>query len=170
MNTRKLTLMSILLSFSLVIYVIESSLMPIVPIPAVKLGLANVITLISMVLLGKREAFTILMLRIIISSIFYGGMSGFLYSFSGGMLCFIIEALIINFFSQKQLFIVSVTGAIFHNAGQVLVAFLITKTPAILYYMIPLTVSAIITGVFIGLVSSAIISHSKKILNIIYKS
>ena len=164
MNSKKLVFMAILLSLSLVIYIIEAQIPPLVPIPGFKIGLANSITLFALATLKKRDALIILVLRIIIASVFSGGMSVFLYSISGGMLCFIVEALIINLFTEKQLWIVSIFGAISHNIGQVLVAVLITKTPYIAWYIMPLTAISVITGLFIGILTTMLLLHSNGIL------
>ncbi len=164
MKTKKLVFMAILLSLSLAIYVLEAQIPPILPIPGFKLGLANVITLFALCTLKKSEAFVILVMRIILGSVFSGGMSAFLYSISGGILCFMTEAPIIVKFPRRQLWIISVLGAAAHNAGQVATAFLITKTPYIIWYIIPLTAVSVITGIFVGMIAAILLSHSNGIL------
>ena len=62
MKTRKLVILAMLLAFSLIIFVIEMQLPPLAPIPGIKLGLANIITLIALVWFGRREAFILLIL------------------------------------------------------------------------------------------------------------
>ena len=96
MKTKKLTLMSMLLALALVIFIIEAALPPLAPIPGIKLGLANIITLISLKWLGKKEAFMILILRIVLGAIFTGNIMSIIYSLSGGIMCFIVMAIIIG--------------------------------------------------------------------------
>ena len=86
MNVKKLTKMAMLLSLALIIFIIESFLPPLAPIPGIKLGLANIITLIAIYYMGRRDAFVILVLRIVLASVYSGGMAGFLYSCCYGAL------------------------------------------------------------------------------------
>ena len=93
MKAEKLSLMSIMLGLALIIFIIEAQIPPVVPVPGIKLGLANIITLMSLYILGRGETFLILILRIILSSIFTGNMTGFLYSAAGGIVCFLFMKL-----------------------------------------------------------------------------
>ena len=90
MSTKRLTVVALFTAIALIIFVIEAQLPPLAPIPGIKLGLANIVSLFALFWLGKKEAFTILILRIILGSIFSGHGATFLYSLSGGLLSFII--------------------------------------------------------------------------------
>ena len=83
LKTNKITIVGVLTAISLVIFILEAQIPPLVPIPGIKLGLANIITLIAVYAVGRREAFIILMLRIIIGSIYSGNMQSFIYSLAG---------------------------------------------------------------------------------------
>lgn len=161
MNTKKLTVLSLLISIALIIYIIEAQLPPLTPVPGIKMGLSNIITLITMVWLGKKEAFTVLILRIVIGSIFAGLMISFVYSLSGGILCFLIMALLINILKKGQIWVVSILGAIAHNAGQIFAAIFMTSTWQVIYYFPILVISAVITGAFTGFVVLFLIKHTK---------
>lgn len=150
-NTRKIALMAMLTAVSLIVFVIEAQIPPIVPIPGVKLGLANMITLTAMLILGRREAGIILLLRIVMGSFFAGGVSGLMFSIAGGALAYIVMCLTLKLFPEKMLWVVSILGAIAHNAGQLAVAIAITKTAGLLVYAPVLAASAILTGTFTGL-------------------
>ncbi len=150
-KTKRLSLMAMLTAVSLIIFVIEAQIPPIVPVPGVKLGLANIITLTAMVLLGRKEAGLILLCRIVLGSVFAGGVSGFLFSIAGGVLAYAVMCLLLRAFRDKLIWVLSVFGAIGHNIGQLAVALLITGTPQIaLYYGPALLASGIITGAFTG--------------------
>lgn len=150
-KTKRLSLMAMLTAVSLIIFVVEAQIPPVVPIPGVKLGLANIITLTAMVILGRREAGLILVCRIVLGSAFAGGFSGFLFSIAGGALAYAVMCLLFNAFRGKLIWVLSVFGAIGHNVGQLAVALVVTKTPQIaLYYGPALLAAGIITGVFTG--------------------
>ncbi len=149
-NTKKLVFMALLTAISLVIWVIEAQIPPIVPVPGVKLGLASVITLAAMVLLGRKEALMILLVRVVLSCLFAGSFSAILFSLTGGALSWAVMALTVNLMGEKNLWVVSVFGAVGHNAGQLLAAMLITKTASLLWYGPALLCSAILTGAFTG--------------------
>lgn len=90
--------MAMLTAASLIIFIVEAQLPPLLPIPGVKLGLANLITLTAMVILGRREAGAILLCRIVLGSVFAGGVSGLLFSIAGGLLSYLVMCLLKNAF------------------------------------------------------------------------
>ena len=87
LNVKKMILSSMLITNALTIFIIEAQLPPIAPIPGIKLGLANVVTLFAIYLLGYKEAAKIHILRIVLGSIFTGQTISFMYSISGGICC-----------------------------------------------------------------------------------
>ena len=149
-KTRKLAFMALLTAISLIVFIIEAQIPPLVPIPGVKLGLANMITLVAMVLLGRKEAGAILLVRIIMGSVFSGGFSGFMFSIAGGMLAYFVMCAFINVFPEKLMWVVSIFGAVAHNVGQLAVSVWVTDTLGILVYSPALMASGIITGAFTG--------------------
>ncbi len=150
-KTRKLSLMAMLTAVSLIVFVIEAQIPPPVPVPGVKLGIANMITLVAMLVLGRKEAGAILLVRIIMGSVFAGGVSALLFSIAGGILAYAVMCLTLKLFPEKMLWAVSILGAIAHNAGQLALAIAITKTAGLLVYAPVLIASAIISGAFTGL-------------------
>jgi len=157
---RQLTL-SVLTAIALTVFLIEANLPAFVPVPGVKLGLANCITLITMALLGKREGAVVLLLRVILGSIFAGQIVSFLYSLVGGAVCYLVMCLVLKLLGEKQLWAVSVFGALGHNAGQLLVAVLLTNA-GILWYAPVLLVSAILTGAITGVAAQAVVMKFPK--------
>lgn len=161
-KTKKLSLMAMLTAASLIVFVIEAQIPAPVPVPGVKLGLANVITLIAMLLLGRREAGLILAVRIVMGSVFAGGVSAFLFSISGGVLAYAIMCITVTRFPRKMLWVVSALAAVAHNLGQLLAAIAVTKTAALMVYAPALLASGIITGVFTGLVAMYLVRRLDK--------
>lgn len=163
MKAKKLTLMSMFLGFSLVIFILEVQIPPILPIPGIKLGLANVITLLSLFWLGRKETFIILVLRVILSAVFAGNAVGFIYSLAGGILAFAVMSVSAGILGERLMWTVSIIGAIGHNTGQIAAACFIMKTPALIWYLPVLLISAVITGAFTGAAAQLTYRHLNKI-------
>lgn len=151
MNTRKLTFLSLLLGLSMIIFILEAQISPIAPIPGIKLGLANVINLMALYMFGRKESFGILVLRIVLASAFMGNFSVFLYSFSGGVICFLFMSIARIFIPEERMWVTSIFGAAGHNIGQILIAVFISGTPQVIWYLPILLISAVITGAFTGI-------------------
>ncbi len=154
MKTKKMAFLSLMVAYSLILYIIETYIPnPLIAIfPGAKLGLANIITLISLITLGISNTFAILTVRIILSSIFTGPISYLLFSVGGAYL-----SLIGMYFGSKikdfSLIGVSIIGAIGHNIGQLLVASMIIQNINMVGYLSFMLTTSLITGMFIGLVS-----------------
>jgi heptaprenyl diphosphate synthase len=150
MNTRKLTRLALLTAVALGVYMLESQLPPIVPVPGVKLGLANAVTLLTMLLYGVPGALMVSLGRIILGGFFTGSVSVLLYSLSGGMGSFLVMAIIFRRLGTRYAFVTGALGGVVHNLIQISVAALVVKTPELLAYFPALAVSGVITGVFTG--------------------
>ena len=156
-KTKKLALMALLTAIALTIFVVENQLPVPVPVPGVKLGLANIITLVTMLLLGKKEAGAVLLVRVLMGAMFAGSPSTLLFSAAGGALAWLVMCLTVGLFGEKQLWIVSALAGLAHNAGQLLTCALVVKTPGVFAYAPILAVSGVITGVFTGLAAMYLI-------------
>ena len=165
-KTSKMVLLAIMLSFSLVLYYIENMLPPINLIaPGAKLGLSNIISLTCLYVFGFKEAFVILFMRIFLSSTFYGGISTFMYSISGGILSIIAMGILKKLDLKSVSMIgISVVGALFFNVGQLLVASFMISNTKIFYYLPYMSFISIGTGIFIGITSQFLTEHLKKII------
>ena len=164
-KTKKLAFMALLTAMALTIFVIEAQIPAPVPIPGVKLGLANIITLTAMVLLGRKEAGVVLFLRIIMGAMFAGNPSTIIYSAAGGLLAYIAMCLLVGIIPESRLWLTSAISAVCHNAGQLLACVLIVKTPGVLVYAPALMASGIITGLFTGFAAMYLIRALRKMKN-----
>ena len=133
-----------------------------VPIPGVKLGLANVITLIVLVVYRPRDAFAVLVLRILLGSIFTGTPVSLLYSLTGGILCFLGMALLCKLLQKKHLWFISIVGAVLHNVGQILAAIAAMQSVQVIAYFPFLLVAGCITGFFTGIAADRVIHFLPK--------
>lgn len=159
----KMTLLGILTAGAIVIGILES-LIPSVGIPGVKLGLSNIVILIVLYELGIWEAALVSLSRVLIVSLVRGTFlsMGFVMSLTGAVLSLGIMILFYLLIKKFSIIGVSVIGSLFHVGGQILVAMIYLSTPYIAYYLPIIAVSAIITGVIVG-ISAQLIINSKVI-------
>ena len=162
-KTKKLAFMAVLTAIALTIFMIENQIPAPVPIPGVKLGLANIITLAAMCILGRREAGAVLFMRIVMGAVFAGAPSTLIYSATGGFCAYLVMCIFIGLFKENQIWIVSALAALAHNAGQLAACALIVKTPGILVYAPILAASGVITGVFTGFAAMYLVRAVKKL-------
>ena len=151
--------MALLTAIALTIFMIEAQIPPIVPLPGVKLGLANIITVFAVFALGPREAASILFCRIFLGAVFAGNFSTIFYSAAGGTLAILATILLRKVLTNKQLWVAGAIGAVAHSVGQVGMAILITGTPGIIVYLPPLICISIVTGCFTGLCAQFLVNR-----------
>lgn len=165
-KTNRLCVMALLTAIALTIFTVEAQLPTLAPVPGMKLGLANIVTVWALFTLGPRDAWMILMARILLGSIFSGQMVTLAYSLSGGLLCFLVTAGLRQVVTVKQIWVASVFGAMGHNVGQLLAATAILGTNVVWYYFPILMVSGVVTGAFTGLGAQFLYGHLER-LNIL---
>lgn len=150
-KTISLTLCAMLISLALALSYAERfiPLQMLIPLPGIKLGLANIVTLTALYLLGAKSAFTILVLRCFLGSLFGGGITGFLFSLCGGLLSMTVMT-----FTRRltcfSVYGVSILGAAAHNIGQIAVAILLMRSVYIGAYLPYLLIVALFTGFATG--------------------
>ena len=161
MKTKNLTTAALLTAVALIIFVIEAQIPPLTPVPGIKMGLSNVVTVFALFSLGPFYALVILLARILLGSMFAGQMTALMYSMAGGLLAYLVSAALRPLFKEHQVWVVSGIAAVFHNIGQIAAAVWITGTPEIVVYLPSLSISGIITGVFTGLCAQQLLLRLK---------
>jgi len=156
MSVRTLTKTALLTAAALILFVIESRLPRLVPLAGVKLGLGNVVLVYALYILGAKPAFAVLLGKVTLGSIFTGSALSFMYSLSGGLVCFGAMLAIKRLLTHRQIWVCSVIGAIFHNIGQILMALLVTQTVHVLGYFPILLASGLMTGTLTGLAAQLV--------------
>ena len=158
MNTRKIAIVGILTASAIVISILESFI-PSIGIPGIKLGLANIVILITLYELGVKEAILVNSLRVFMVGLLRGSLlsMGFLMSLTGAILSLGIMILFYLVVRKFSIVGVSVIGALFHVFGQILIAILFLGSGYVLLYLSFIGLSAIITGVFVGFVAKGVI-------------
>ena len=158
MNTHKITLMGVLTAGAIIIAILESFI-PSVGIPGIKLGLANIVILIILYEIGIAEAIIVDLCRVFLVGLLRGSLlsMGFLMSLTGAVLSLGIMVLLYLIVKKFSVIGVSVIGSIFHVTGQILIAIAFLGSIYVLYYLPFIALSALITGVFVGIVSQLVI-------------
>ncbi len=154
----KISLSAVLIAAALALSFFESLILPVFPIPGIKLGLANVVTLFALYFLNTGAAAIILIARCFLASFYSGGITAFIFSISGGFLALLFMTLAKS--SEKlSIFGVSVAGAASHSIGQLTAASVIFSTAAVFSYLPPMLLISILTGLLTALVSKVILSR-----------
>ena len=161
-GARRLTLLALLTAIALTIFMVEAQIPAPVAIPGIKLGLANIVTVYAVFLLGPADALLILCARVFLGAVFSGQMMTLLYSAGGGLLAWLVMVLL-RVLTQNHIWLCSPVAAVFHNLGQLLVAAGVMKTWAVMAYFPWLLLSGIITGLFTGLAAQFLIQHLNKL-------
>lgn len=148
-NNRIVGLTGVFIALALVLSYLESLIPVFVTVPGVKLGIANIVTMLAMYKLGVKPAIVISVGRIVLSGILFGNLYVIIYSLAGGTLsiCIMIILKKIKLFSVVG---VSVAGAVAHNAGQIIVAVFLMENVNIMYYLPVLIITGVVAGTVVG--------------------
>lgn len=163
-STKKIALCGVLTALAMIFSYIESVIPIPIPVPGIKLGVANIAVITILYVLGVKEAIVINLLRIVLTSLLFGNVNSFLFSISGAALSLTIMIIMkkLNFFSCIG---VSVCGGVMHNIGQIIAAVFIMGSEAIVFYLPVLIVSGVFTGIVIGVVSGIVAKHVRKVVS-----
>ena len=169
MKTKKLTLMALLTAIALTIFMIEAQIPPLVPLPGVKLGLANIVTVYAVFALGPRRAAMILACRVFLGAVFAGNFSTVFYSASGGACAMAVTVLLKQVLTRKQLWVAGALSAMAHSVGQMIAAVIFSGTPGLLVYLPVLLAFSIVTGIFTGFCAQTILNRGDKLWKTIFR-
>lgn len=169
MKTKKIALLGLLTAIALTIFMVEAQIPAVIPIPGVKLGLANIVTVFTVFALGAWEGVAVLACRIFLGAIFAGNFSTILYSASGGLLAILVTIGLKHILKENQLWAAGCLGAIAHSIGQMIAAIAITRTVGLLVYLPVLIVISIFTGLFTGLCAQLLVKRGGKRWKTIFK-
>lgn len=161
MNHSKLKQMiylAVMTAVAIVLHFVEGMFPLPIAVPGIKLGLANVVSLIALYLFGPVQALSILLLRVLMTSFLYAGFSSLLISMTGGILSILAMTMIWRL-REKGFSIISasVLGGVFHNVGQMLAAAVVLRTTAVFAYIPVLLLSGLATGVATGVLAGILV-------------
>lgn len=162
-KTKRLTLCALMISVALVLSYIERfiPLQLLIPLPGIKLGLANIVTLMALFFWGTKYAFVILILRCLLGAVFGGSVSGLLFSLTGGMMAMMVMSVC----KQNRgisVYGVSILGAAAHNIGQIAIAVFLMNSIYVAGYLPYLLIVSVFTGVVTGSICAGVFRILKK--------
>ena len=147
MKAKRLAELSVLTAVSLIIFIVELQIPNPFPIPGIKLGLANIITVFAVYHYKAYEVAMIVGVRLVLAS--------------GAVLCLLGMLLLKRIINEKHIWIASIFGAVLHNTGQIIAAVIVTQTVQIFAYYPFLLVSGCLAGLFTGLCAQLIMPRIK---------
>lgn len=157
LTTKQLTLCAVLTAMALALSYLENffPLSLAIPIPGIKLGLANIVTVFTLYALGPVQAMLILLGRCLLGAVFAGNMSALIFSLLGGVTA-MLAMILLSRWKKLSIYGVSIGGAAAHNCGQVAAAILTLGNTAPLYYLPILLGVSLFTGALTGLISACL--------------
>lgn len=161
MNTKKISIYGIMIALALILSYVEAQIPAFVAVPGMKLGLTNLVVVVTLYLLGSKSAMAINIVRIIIVSILFGNTLSFAFSIAGGMLSTLVMILLKKTYKFSTVG-VSAAGGISHNIGQIIVAMFTLGTNAIAWYLMILWISGVFSGTLIGVIGGIITTRIRE--------
>lgn len=152
MKSKTIALAGVFTAVAIILHLVESWIPNPLPIPGVKLGLANIVSLWALYALGLPLALFIVLLRVCVGTLLSGTFLnfGFFMGLAGGLISTLVMALTIRCIPQASAIGVSIIGAVSHNLAQLLVATLFLQQIGVFYYLPILLLSAVPAGILTG--------------------
>lgn len=158
---KRIARLAMMIALALVLSYVERLIPLPMPVPGIKLGLANLVTLVCLYLFGWRDALTVSALRVALGALMFGSGFSMVYALSGALCSLLVMALL----KRTGLHPVSISavGGVAHNLAQLLVAALVVRTLGLLSYLPMLILSGALTGVLVGVTGTALIGRLKNL-------
>lgn len=161
-SVKEIAFLGLFLALAVILGYVESFIPVPFGIPGIKLGLANIATVFMLYTMGRQRALLILILRILIVGLLFGNMFGILYSLAGGLISYIVMALLVGC-ERLSVCGVSILGGVSHNIGQLIVAMFVVENLNLIYYLPVLVLSGAICGLAIGIGGGIVIKRLSSI-------
>lgn len=131
-------------------------------VPGMKLGLANFVTVMLLYTKWPKDAFSVSVLRILLSGFLFGNPFSILYSLSGGCLSFFVM-FFVKSTGKFRIVPVSVAGGMSHNVGQLLLACAVVENYHLFYYAPVLLTAGFVTGALIGILAQEMAARTRAV-------
>lgn len=160
-RARRVAISALFASLALIFSYIEA-ILPVAPgIPGIKLGIANLVVIITMYRLDLRYALVINLIRIFLAGFMFNGLYGAIYSLCG---CLVSYAVMCIMYKSGLFSVIGVSmgGGVAHNIGQLCIAAFLVSSYQIFYYLPVLIISGTISGILIGWLGWILLEHIPK--------
>jgi len=162
-QTKKVTFLGVMTTLAMILSYLELLLPPIwSAVPGIKVGLPNIIIIFLLYKLSFKDAVAVSFIRVCLTALLFGNVMSLVYSISGAVLSLAVM-FILKKTDRFSMVGVSVAGGVCHNLGQIIAAIIVMQTKEIGYYMIVLSITGIIAGIFVGLAGALCLKYSKKL-------
>ena len=158
----RITRLALLTAIALTIFMAEAQL-PVIPVPGVKLGLANIVTVYVIFAMGPWDALLVLSARVFLGAVFSGQPMTLIYSAAGGCLSWCTLILLRKLLTEKQIWLASPVAAIFHNIGLLLAAAAVLRSWAVLAWLPYLVIAAVLAGLFTGVAAQVLLRRLERV-------
>ena len=159
MKNKKITQTAAAAALAIVLGYVETLVPLPFPIPGIKLGLSNLCVLFVLYRFGHKTAWTVMIFKVILSSLLISGFQTFWFSIAGGVFSVGAMTALKKVFS---LYGVSILGGVMHNIGQLSAAAIVMKTPSVFLYLPPLLISGAVCGLLIGILCKMALEYIPK--------
>ncbi|MDD6603927.1 MAG: Gx transporter family protein [Eubacteriales bacterium] len=163
-KVKNIALYGVMIALAMIFSYLESFI-PInllIPVPGVKLGLANIVVLFALYTMRFGDAVVIAVIRVLLSGLIFGNPMTIAYSLAGSMLSIVAMYLLKK--TDLSIIGVSMMGGISHNIGQLIVAVILTSTVRIAYLVPVLLVTGMVTGLLMGVAAKLVIPRVEAIV------
>ena len=158
----KVAFFGLFTALALIFSYIESLFPVFLGVPGVKLGLANLLSLVVLYRWGAKEAYVLSVVRVVLAGFMFGNLFSILYSLSGALFSLTVMCLLRKS-GKFSLVGISMAGGVFHNVGQLLMAGVVLHSFSVIYYFPVLLISGMITGILIGVLVREMLKRIDKI-------
>lgn len=162
MKIKRVAFLGLTIALAMIMSYIEALFPLNFAVPGIKMGLANIVIIFVLYRMSFKDACIVSLVRVFLVSLLFGNVMALAYSLAGAALSLLVMYLLKKT-DKFSLIGVSITGAVMHNVGQIIMAVIIMGTEQIAYYLPALAASGTVSGILIGVVSSLVIKRIKKI-------
>lgn len=161
-RVKKVANYGVLVTLALVASYVETLIPISLGVPGAKIGLANLITIVALFLMGWKDAFAISIIRIVLAGFLFGNLFAIFYSLAGAILSLLIMMLLKKL--EFGTVAVSCAGGVAHNIGQISFAALLVENSRLFYYLPVLLIAGVLAGIVIGIIGGELIKRLKGVL------
>ena len=160
-RNNKLANMAMLVALAMIFSYVES-LIPInFGVPGMKLGVANLVTVTGLYFLEIPEVLAVSVLRVLLTGFLFGNGMSIIYSLAGAVVS-LLAMVLVKKMDGISIVVVSITGGVFHNIGQILVAMAVVENLKLIYYLPALLIAGTVTGFVMGMISKKLLPIVKR--------
>lgn len=155
MKPKRVAFLGLCVALSMILSYFEGLVPPLVAIPGIKIGFANLVAVFMLYRVSSKETVAVSMIRVILVNVLFGTAMTLIFSLAGAA-CSLVGMILLKKSERFTPVAVSVVGGVLHNIGQILTAMILLETSQIIFYLPVLLISGTVAGVIIGIIAAVI--------------